>query len=232
VVGVEALIRWRHPTRGLILPDEFIPIAEESGLIVPIGRWIVEEACEQAAIWERHGRGIGVWVNVSARQLDTDDLIEQVRRSLEQRGLDPARLTLEATETALMRDAEATARRLRSLKRLGVRIAIDDFGTGYSSLAYLRQFPADVLKIDRSFVAAMATSKESAALVHTLIELGESLEVETLAEGIEGHTQLQALQREHCDLGQGFLFSRPLDADAVEDHLNGVSSPTRSVVAR
>jgi diguanylate cyclase (GGDEF)-like protein len=224
IVGVEALIRWRHPTRGVVSPEEFIPIAEESGLVVPIGRWVLAEASRQAAIWRRCGHTIGVAVNVSARQLDDDSLIEDVRLTLYDSGLDPGALTLEVTETTLMRDTEATARRLAQLKQLGVLIAIDDFGTGYSSLAYLRQFPADVLKIDRSFVSGIATSNESAALIHTLVQLGKALHIETLAEGIEDHAQLEALQREHCDHGQGFLFSRPLELDALEQFLD--AAPT------
>jgi diguanylate cyclase (GGDEF)-like protein len=220
VIGVEALIRWRHPTRGLLPPIEFIPVAEESGLIVPIGRWVLEEACRQAMIWHRHGHTINMSVNVSGRQLDDDELVADVRCALEASGLDPAMLTLEITETTLMRDADETAARLRSLKELGVRIAIDDFGTGYSSLAYLRQFPVDALKIDRSFISGIAASKGSAALIHTLVQLGKTLDIETLAEGIEERSQLETLQREHCDHGQGFLFSRPLDVDAVEKFLD------------
>ncbi len=230
VTGVEALIRWRHPTRGVIAPFEFIPIAEHTGLIIPIGRWVLSEACRQASLWREHGHRIGIAVNVSARQLDRNELIDEVRDALQTSGLDPAVLTLEVTETALMRDADATAARLRKLKALGVRIAIDDFGTGYSSLAYLRQFPADTLKIDRSFIDAIATSEESAILVHTLIVLGNDLGMQTLAEGIEDQAQLEILRREHCDQGQGFLFSRPLDTNAVENFLN-VASATRQPLA-
>jgi diguanylate cyclase (GGDEF)-like protein len=219
VIGVEALIRWRHPTREVIPPIEFIPIAEKSGLIAPIGRWVLEEACRQAAAWHRQGHRIGMSVNVSGRQLDHDKLIEDVCHALEQSGLDPDALTLEITETTLMRDAEATVQRLRELKQLGVRIAIDDFGTGYSSLAYLRQFPVDALKIDRSFIGGIAASKEATALIRTLVQLGKTLQIETLAEGIEDQIQLETLQREHCDHGQGFLFSRPLDVSAVEAFL-------------
>jgi len=146
-------------------------------------------------------------------------LIEDVSRALEGSGLDPTELTLEVTETTLMRDADATAKRLALLKDLGVRIAIDDFGTGYSSLAYLRQFPVDALKIDRSFISGVASSKGSTALIHTLVQLGKTLEIETLAEGIEEPAQLKALQRENCDQGQGFLFARPLSAEAVEEFL-------------
>ena len=229
VIGVEALIRWRHPTRGVIPPIEFIPVAEESGLIVQIGRWVLNEACLQAANWYGDGHRIGMSVNVSGRQLDDDELIEDVRGALAGSGLDPTTLTLEITETTLMRDAEATAKRLHLLKELGVRIAIDDFGTGYSSLAYLRQFPADALKIDRSFITGIAGSKESAALIHTFVQLGKTLDIETLAEGIEDQAQLETLQREHCDHGQGFLFSRPLDVDAVEKFLNAEQPTTAGV---
>jgi diguanylate cyclase (GGDEF)-like protein len=229
VIGVEALIRWNHPKRGVIAPIEFIPIAEESGLIVPIGRWVLQEACRQAANWYGDGHRIGMAVNVSGRQLDDDELIEDVRSALQESGLDPTTLTLEITETTLMRDAEATAKRLQMLKELGVRIAIDDFGTGYSSLAYLRQFPVDALKIDRSFISGIAGSKGSTALIHTLVQLGKTLDIETLAEGIEEQSQLETLQREHCDHGQGFLFSRPLNVDAVEQFLNAEESTTSSL---
>ncbi len=227
VIGVEALIRWRHPTREVIPPIEFIPIAEESGLIVPIGRWVLQEACRQASKWHEQGHQIGMSVNVSGRQLDHDKLIDDVRDALESSGLGPNWLTLEITETTLMRDAEATSRRLQELKQLGVRIAIDDFGTGYSSLAYLRQFPVDALKIDRSFIGGIAASKEAAALIRTLVQLGKTLQIETLAEGIEDQVQLETLQREHCDHGQGFLFSRPLDISAVEAFLQSSSTSTQ-----
>jgi diguanylate cyclase (GGDEF)-like protein len=225
VIGVEALIRWRHPTRGTIAPLEFISIAEESGLIIEIGRWVLQEACRQAATWHREGHRIGMAVNVSGRQLDSDELIHDVRQALQHSELDPKALTLEITETTLMRDAQATAKRLHKLKQLGVRIAIDDFGTGYSSLAYLRQFPVDALKIDRSFISGIAASNESAALIHTLVQLGKMLQIETLAEGIEDQIQLETLQREHCDQGQGFLFSRPLDVDGIEAFLQSADTP-------
>jgi diguanylate cyclase (GGDEF)-like protein len=230
VTGVEALIRWHHPTRGVMSPDGFISIAEQSGLIVPIGRWVLDQACRQAAVWHREGHHIGMWVNVSARQLDDNQLIEDVRGALRDSGLDPEALTLEITETTLMRDCEATAERLTSLKELGVRIAIDDFGTGYSSLAYLSRFPADTLKIDRSFVEGIATSRASAALIHTFVQLGKTLGVETLAEGIEDRAQLETLQREQCDLGQGFLFSRPLGADKIESLLDAAGSRVQQLV--
>ena len=219
VVGVEALLRWRHPTRGVIAPDAFIPIAEETGLIVPIGRWVLEQACAQAAAWHEQGYRLDISVNVSARQLERTEFVEEVRTALHDSGLDPATLTLEITETVLMRKPDATARLLGELKALGVRIAVDDFGTGYSSLAYLRQFPVDSLKIDRTFITGLALSSEAHALTHTLIQLGKALGLQTLAEGVEQHSQVRQLQREGCDLAQGFLFARPLTPDAVERFL-------------
>ena len=218
--GFEALLRWRHPKRGVIGPDVFIPIAEETGSIVPIGRWVLAEACRQAARWRHEGYQLGISVNVSGRQLDNDVLIDDVRDALAGSGLEAGALTLEITETALMRDADASARRLGALKDLGVRLAIDDFGTGYSSLAYLRQFSVDSLKIDRSFIRGVAASSESAALIHTLVRLGKTLNLETLAEGIEDHEQLRALQRQECDMGQGFLLARPLDLEAADAFLD------------
>jgi len=226
--GVEALIRWRHPVRGVIAPNTFIPLAEATGLIVPIGRWVLQTACQQAAAWHRCGRPLGISINVSARQLDDTDLVHEVAETLAVTGLDPHTVTLEITETTLMRDAEAATERLNALKLLGVRIAIDDFGTGYSSLAYLRQFPVDALKIDRSFISAIASSRESNALIHTLVQLGKTLGLETLGEGIEEQSQLRELQREHCDSGQGFLFARPLEPDAIDRLLQ----PPQSLPAR
>ena len=216
MTGVEALARWQHPTRGLVAPDDFIPIAEESGLISAIGRFVLSEACGQAAAWNRQGRTVPLSVNVSGRQLESEDLPGVVRSALAEAGLDPSLLTLELTETVLMRDADSTSRRLRSLKELGVRIAVDDFGTGYSSLAYLRQFPVDALKIDRSFINGIARSTEARALIHTLVQLGKTLGLDTFAEGIEDEAQLAELQREQCDHGQGFYYSRPLPPGAVE----------------
>jgi diguanylate cyclase (GGDEF)-like protein len=217
VTGVEALIRWHHPTRGIVQPDEFIPLLEETGLIVSIGRWVLDQACEQAVAWRTRGHNVAVSVNVSARQLESDQLLVDVRNALARTGLDPASLVIEITETTLMLDAEETVRRLMTLKALGVRIAIDDFGTGYSSLAYLRQFPVDSLKIDRSFIKGMTDSAESTALMHTLIQLGKTLGLQIVAEGIEETDQLGHLRSVQCDSGQGFLFARPLDVDAVED---------------
>ena len=217
IMGVEALIRWLHPTSGVIMPDDFIPLAEATSLIVPIGRWVLDQACAQAAQWQRTGRSLGVAVNFSGRQLDDDvDFVGDVRAALSNSGLNPGCLTLEITETMLMRDAVASARKLVALKQLGVRIAIDDFGTGYSSFGYLQQFPIDALKIDRSFISGLAGNPEAAALIHTMIQLGKTLGVETLAEGIEDQQQLVGLRKEQCDSGQGYLFARPLPPDDLE----------------
>ena len=220
VQGVEALLRWQHPTKGTITPDAFIPVLEESGLIVEVGRWVLNEACRQAGAWHMRGHRTSISVNVSMRHLESDELVDDVRTALLAAGLDPGMLILEVTESVLMKDAEATVARLNRLKQLGIMIAIDDFGTGYSSLAYLRQFPVDVLKIDRSFVAEMSRSPDAAALIHALVELGRTLGLVTLAEGIEEQRQLDGLRIEQCDQGQGFIFSRPAAASEIEKLLD------------
>jgi EAL domain-containing protein (putative c-di-GMP-specific phosphodiesterase class I) len=220
ITGVEALLRWDHPTNGLIMPDQFIPVAEETGLIVPIGRWVLHQACTQAAHWRRNGHQLSIAVNVSGRQFDgQSDLVSDVQAALMASGLPAECLTLEITETMLMRDALRSELQLRELKALGVRIAIDDFGTGYCSLGYLQDFPVDALKIDRSFITDISSSPEAGALIHTLVQLGKTLGIETYAEGIEIRSQLQHLQNEECDSGQGYLFARPLSADALDDYL-------------
>jgi diguanylate cyclase (GGDEF)-like protein len=227
--GVEALIRWTHPTRGLVQPDDFVPLLETSGLIVEVGAWVLGEACRQGAKWRAAGHPIGMAVNVSGRQLDSDAFVTVVQDALSTSGLDPSALTLEITETTLMRNVEETARRLTAIRGLGVRIAIDDFGTGYSSMAHLQQFPVDELKIDRSFTSQLTDSQESRTLVHTLVQLGKALSIDTLAEGIEQAQELSILQAEQCDSGQGFLYARPLAAPAVEAFLRtwatGTSAP-------
>jgi EAL domain-containing protein (putative c-di-GMP-specific phosphodiesterase class I) len=229
--GVEALIRWQHPTKGVISPDDFIPVLEDTGMIVEVGRWVLQEACAQAASWQRMGYATTMSVNVSMRQLEADTLVDYVQEALTQSGLDPRSLVIEVTESTLMKDANATVSRLKRLKEIGVMIAIDDFGTGYSSMAYLRQFPVDVLKIDRSFVAEMDGTPDSAALIHTLVELGRTLGLVTLAEGIEDDSQLQGLRKELCDRGQGFIFSRPVDPDAIQALLDQ-GTPQTVVVSR
>jgi diguanylate cyclase (GGDEF)-like protein len=213
--GVEALLRWRHPTRGVIQPDDFIPALEASGLIVPVGRWVLEEACRQGAAWQRQGHPITVSINVSAKQLDRDQIVTDVHGALTSTGFDPALCVLELTETTLMHNVEETVGRLTLLKALGVRMAIDDFGTGYSSLAYLRQFPIDVLKIDRSFVSGITETSEAVALVHAMVQLGKALGLETVAEGVENDGQRVQLAAENVDTAQGFLFARPLDVESV-----------------
>jgi diguanylate cyclase (GGDEF)-like protein len=216
VGGVEALLRWQHPTRGLIPPDRFIPIAEDSGLILEIGRWVANEACHQAASWRERGLELTMSINVSGKQIDEPDFVDEISEVLDDTGLDPAALTLEITETSLMRDPPAAAARLRALKQLGVRIAIDDFGTGYSSLAYLREFPVDALKIDRTFVSGLDNSQDASAFVTTLVQLGRQLNIQTLGEGIEDEEQLRRLLDAQCDYGQGFLLARPLPAEQLE----------------
>ena len=217
--GVEALLRWNHPERGLIGPDDFIPLLEESGQIIEVGRWVLHESCRQTAEWHAAGHRIDVSVNVSVRQIERPEFVADVADALIASGLDPSSLIIELTETAIMRDAEATLVVLQGLKMLGARIAIDDFGTGYSSLAYLRQFPVDALKIDRSFIAGVADSPAAWELIHTLVRLGKALDLETLAEGIEHREQLERLQLEGCDSGQGFLFARPLPASEMHEFL-------------
>jgi diguanylate cyclase (GGDEF)-like protein len=225
--GVEALIRWRRPGRGVVEPEEFIPLLEESKLIVDVGAWVLREACTQAARWQEQGRQLGLSVNVSQLQLDTDELIEDVNVALATSGLRPEALTLEITETSLMSNAEETARRLHELKALGVRIAVDDFGTGYSSLSHLRQFPVDVLKIDRSFVSQLAEGGENEILLHTLVQLGKALEIETTAEGIERPQDLTLIRDKECDNGQGFLFTRPLSAQDADSFFSQWSPSRR-----
>ncbi|MFA9446789.1 putative bifunctional diguanylate cyclase/phosphodiesterase, partial [Egicoccus sp. AB-alg6-2] len=218
ITSYEALLRWNHPTRGLVPPNRFIPLAEQSGVIVPIGRFVLREACRQLAEWRRDlpsARTLSVSVNVSMHQITDCDLVTDVREALEQAGLPAAALTLELTESALVRDTESTIATLTELKSLGVRIAIDDFGTGYSSLAYLHRFPVDVLKIDRSFVTSVASGRQSPALASAIVDLGRSLNLLTVAEGIEHDAELDQFRRLDCTHGQGFLFSRPVGAVAA-----------------
>jgi diguanylate cyclase (GGDEF)-like protein len=227
VTSVEALLRWQHPERGVVGPDTFIPLLEESGLIVDVGRWVLDEACRQTAAWHEAGWSIGVSVNASIRQLERPEFVDHVRNALASSGLPAEALTIEITETSIMRDADATVSVLTALKEVGVRIAIDDFGTGYSSLAYLRRFPVDALKIDQSFIKAIAESRAAGELIHTLVSLGKALHLETLAEGIEQREQFERLQEEGCDSGQGFIFARPLPADEVNRFLAAQKAPAR-----
>jgi diguanylate cyclase (GGDEF)-like protein/PAS domain S-box-containing protein len=217
VVGVEALVRWRHPERGVVGPVEFIPVAEETGIIIQLGRWVLEQACRQARAWDllAPNRPLTMNVNVSGRQVTESGFVAEVAQVLAATGLDPERLVLEFTEGVLMQDTDATMATLRALKALGIRLAIDDFGTGYSSLSYVRQFPIDVLKIDRSFVASMTDGPDEIALMQSILNLSETLHLETVAEGIEDSGQLTELQTLGANLGQGFLFAKPLAAGDV-----------------
>jgi EAL domain-containing protein (putative c-di-GMP-specific phosphodiesterase class I) len=223
--GMEALVRWLHPTRGLLPPIEFIGVAEESGLIVPLGKWVLAEACRQTAKWRAvhpEASDLTVSVNLSTRQLLEPDLVRQVREVLEQTGLDPAALVLEITEGSLMQDAGTTALKLHHLKELGVRLAIDDFGTGSSSLAYLKQFPIDLLKIDKSFVDEVtAVGSQGPALVRAIIELAQTFHLHTVAEGIEESEQLAELRLAGCHSGQGYLFAKPLPSEGMEAYFRG-----------
>ena len=231
-IGDEALIRWRHPTRGLVPPDQFIPFAESSGLIIDIGAWVLQEACRQAAHWSRSGarRSLDMSVNVSSRQLAQGaGLVSAVGLALAESGIDPRSLVLEVTESALINDAAAALRVVNELKSLGVRIAIDDFGIGYSSLVYLKNFPVDLLKIDRSFVAGLGVDKDDTAIVRSVIDLAHALEIEAVAEGIETRTHLQLLQDMGCGFGQGFLWS---PAVPPEDHGDGWRPPAQLRIAQ
>jgi EAL domain-containing protein (putative c-di-GMP-specific phosphodiesterase class I) len=219
LVGFEALLRWHHPALGLVLPDRFIALAEDNGQIIPIGRWVLREACRMAARWhEAHPATppISMAVNVSARQLASPQLVAHVAEAMSETDLDPSSLILEMTETALVQDPVAVSARLRELRALGVRLAIDDFGTGYSSLSYLRQFPVDILKIDRSFIDTITDGGELPPLVRGMLDLSRALHLETVAEGIESDVQRQRLREEQCVLGQGYLFARPLTAEDAE----------------
>ena len=213
--AAEALVRWQHPVRGLVAPLDFIPLAEETGLIVPIGRWVLEQACHQAAAWQAlypRTPPLTISVNLSLRQFQDPGLLDDVKRALSQSGLPPACLQLEITESAIMRDVEATISTMQQLKELGIQLALDDFGTGYSSLAYLKRLPLDVLKIDRSFVNGIGIGREDQAIVKTIIALASSLNLSTTAEGIETDGQSALLHDWACEHGQGYHFSRPLSS--------------------
>jgi len=239
IVSAEALLRWRHPDRGVVLPSEILPTLEATGMILDVGRFVLERACEHAAEWHRDGHSVGVSVNASASQLDRTDFVEHVHGALASSGLPPDALTIEITETTLMRNGERSATRLDALKSLGVNLSIDDFGTGYCSFSYLQQFPVDSLKIDQSFVQGVGSSPGGAALLHTLVQLGKNLNIRTVAEGIETLLQLTMLRLEDCDMGQGHLLARPYDvwdlrrllAEGNSQPVQAEQPPTLTVLA-
>jgi EAL domain-containing protein (putative c-di-GMP-specific phosphodiesterase class I) len=228
--GVEALLRWNHPERGVVPPLQFIPLAEETGLIVPIGLWVLREACRQGVILHQRfprADSLTMSVNLSAKQLQTESIVSDVAEALEVSGLDPATLVLEITETVMMTDSDIAIARLNELKELGVRIALDDFGTGYSSLSYLSRFPVDILKMDRSFLSGDG----EATLAAAIIAIGDRLGLEVVAEGIEREEQSDSLRQLGCELGQGFLFARPMKEDALLQYLLEEASAPIGVVA-
>ena len=235
VTGVEALVRWQHPVRGLISPAQFIPLAEESGLVVPLGRWVLGQACREAVTWPRSpGAGpISIAVNLSTRHLSDPSVVDDVRRALVESGLEPARLTVEITETGLVDDEDVVLRALHELKVVGVRLAVDDFGTGYSSLSYLKRFPIDVLKVDKSFVDGLGIGGggEATGLVQAILGMARTLRMSTVAEGIEDAGQLSELALLGCDSGQGYLLSRPVPADQLVEVLSRTLTPVAAPTA-
>jgi EAL domain-containing protein (putative c-di-GMP-specific phosphodiesterase class I) len=213
LTGAEALLRWTHPIQGLVSPAQFIPVAEDSGLILPIGAWVMREACTQAQEWLQAGLPLGtIAVNVSAIEFRNQEFLEELFAILSETGLDPRNLELEVTESVLMKDPEAATSILQRLRDRGVRVAVDDFGTGYSSLSYLRKLPLDALKIDQSFVRQIADSPDETIIVSAIINMGRSLHLRVIAEGVETAEKLEFLQNNHCHEAQGYYFSRPIAA--------------------
>ncbi|MDF2600900.1 MAG: hypothetical protein K0Q54_3723, partial [Methylobacterium brachiatum] len=223
LIGCEALIRWKHPERGMISPLDFIPLAEEIGLIVPIGEWVVRQACRDAMTWPA---GMSVAVNVSPAQFKSDRLVETIISALASSGLAARRLEVEITEGVLLEESEKTLQTLHRLRELGVRVSMDDFGTGYSSLSYLRSFPFDKIKIDRSFVKDLTGKPDGDAIIRAIAGLGKSLGMTTVAEGVETPEQMQRIRDEGCTDVQGYLISRPIPADDVLAFLKTYGSPT------
>ncbi len=219
LVGFEALVRWQHETRGMILPNDYIPIAEENGLIIPLGQWILHESCRQLRDWQKSNpaaSGLTVSVNLSCKQFLQFNLVEQIAESLEKTGLDPRCLKLEITESYIMEDSEKAVQTMSNICALGVELSLDDFGTGYSSLSYLHRLPVSYLKIDRSFVIQMIESEENLEIVHTIIKLARNLKMQVVAEGIETAEQLAQLKKMNCEYGQGYFFAKPMAAEAAK----------------
>jgi diguanylate cyclase (GGDEF)-like protein len=222
MVAVEALVRWEHPERGLLEPKEFVPLAEETGLIVEIGEWVLNEACRQIATWRSNGADIGVAVNVSARQLVQSDIVEVVRDALERSGLPPESLCLEITESAVMRDPEAALATLTLVKDLGVKVALDDFGVGFSSLAQLKEMlPLHALKVDRSFISGLADDDRNSAIVAAVVMMATTLGLTAIAEGVETEAQAEQARALGCDVSQGFFFTAPEPAELIEGRFGG-----------
>ncbi len=229
IVGVEALVRWRHPERGLVEPGDFLPMAEETGLITQIDTFVQRRACTDVAGWERAGLGsIRLSVNLSAPQIEQEDFVDNFVADMAAAGLDPSRVKLEITENILMQDMEVVIPKLKQLRQLGVRIAIDDFGTGYSSLSYLQQFPIHTLKIDRSFVGDIRADHGDASIVNAIVAMARGLNLDLIAEGVENRTQLRYLRSQGCSEVQGFIFSDPVPADQVKLMLQ--QNPFRAMV--
>ncbi|MEH2397565.1 bifunctional diguanylate cyclase/phosphodiesterase [Nostoc sp.] len=232
VTGMEALVRWQHPTFGLVSPVKFIPIAEANGLILPIGEWVLRTACAQNRAWQLAGfTPIRISVNLSARQFEQANLVEVVSQILEETGLQASYLELEVTESFLMGDIERSVKTLKQLRELGIWLALDDFGTGYSSLNYLKRFPVNMLKIDQSFVQDVISNSDSAAVTDAIIALAKSLRLKITAEGVETQEQLEYLQMQGCDEGQGFYFSRPVPADIIAAMLHKSSQQMETIAA-
>ncbi|MBI2912884.1 MAG: EAL domain-containing protein, partial [Chloroflexi bacterium] len=228
IVGVEALLRWQHPQRGLVLPGEFIPLAEETGLILPLGEWVLRTACAQHKAWQATGLPpLRVAVNLSARQFLQSNLVQVVVRTLNESGLDPRYLELEITESVASQNADFAILVLRELRDMGVRISVDDFGAGYSSLSYLKDFPIHTLKIDRSFVRDLTTDPNDAAIASAIIALAHSLGLNVVAEGVETEEQLAFLKERQCDEFQGYLLARPMPAETLQKMLARNGRPQR-----
>jgi EAL domain-containing protein (putative c-di-GMP-specific phosphodiesterase class I) len=233
IIGVEALLRWHCPENGIITPDKFIPLAEETGLIVPIGVWVLNTACKQSVAWQKAGKGpIDMAVNLSPLQFQDKDLLPMVAHIIKRSQVNPQLLTLELTESMLLEDVEKKIGLMQRLKKIGVKLAIDDFGTGYSSLSYLRKLPLDELKIDRSFLIDLTENSSSRAIVSSMVFLARNLDMVTVAEGVETTDQLRILREEGCDYYQGFLFSRPVPSTKLFQLLNSSSHHSAQMTSK